>query len=114
VVADRLRINAEPVLAIARENVERWGWTQRDPAEQPAYERDWLALLAGPVAKIIAVLEAPLDDERCVHLRSTQPFAGVLTVRERAAIRQGYSDILTARGYTHPIRPTAPTSGLSQ
>lgn len=38
VVADRLRINAEPVLAIARETVERWGWTQRNPAEQPAYD----------------------------------------------------------------------------
>ena len=80
-VAERLERNPEPVLAIARDNLNRW----RAHAGYPDAASDaWLALLDGPVHTLLDVLRR--DDEHCRDLRQNTPFAGVLPHRERSAI----------------------------
>ncbi len=101
-VADALRSDPHAVLAQARDNVTRWGWTLRPMSSQPGYQQEWLALLDQPVDAVLAVLEAPLSDEHANHLRSTQPFAGVLHYAERWRVRGRFRELLAERGYAYP------------
>jgi len=101
-VADELRRDPARTLAQARANIQRWGWITRPPTARPKYEQDWIDLMDGPVEAILTVLEAPLTDERANHLRSTQPFAGVIHYTERWRVRDHYRELLAERGYAHP------------
>ena len=101
-VAEELRRKSPRVLDHARSNIRRWGWMSRPPDARPQYEQDWIDLLDGPVERILAVLEAPLTDETANHLRSTQPFAGVIHYTERWRVRDRFRELLAERGYAHP------------
>ena len=80
-VAERLELNPEPVLALARANLHRW--RTRTGYPDAAFDA-WLALLDGPREALLDALRR--DDERCRDLRQNTPFAGVLPHRERSAI----------------------------
>jgi hypothetical protein len=80
IVAQRLRANPDNVLARARANLTRWKARYEDEA-QPTYLHEWEVLLAGPLKRVEEVLTADSQDAR--RLRSSSPFAGVVSARER-------------------------------
>ena len=92
-IAERLHSNPTEVVAKARENIERWGWLRDfpDPSRRPDFMTAWLALLDGPQEMLLEVLTG--SDERSVTLRSSSPFAGLVSAEERWRIRRGESDI---------------------
>lgn len=92
-IAERLHNNPTEVVAKARENIERWGWLRDfpDPSQRPDFMTAWLTLLDGPQEMLLAVLTG--SDERSVTLRSSSPFAGLVSFEERWRIRRGESDI---------------------
>lgn len=79
VIASRLRAGDHLPLARARANLERW----RDQfgGELPPAYVEWLGILDGGFESILQVLEG--EDQRAVRIRSSSPFAGVLTPQER-------------------------------
>lgn len=80
-IAERLREDPS-VLAKGRQVLEKW-LGSCDASVRPALE-EWRAILDGPLAGILAVLEG--NDERSAQLRQSSPFCGVLTQAERTAI----------------------------
>jgi hypothetical protein len=84
VIAERVLADPEGVTARARANLDRWAGRYQ---EAPAWMREWRRLLSGPAEALVGVLRDP--SEHAVWLRSCSPFAGVLTPRERWAIRKG-------------------------
>jgi len=84
-IADRLEADPEAVIERARVNLE----TMRliAPASQPL--REWAVLLDRPVSALIPVLldHSPWGRE----LRHVTPFAGVLSVRERAEVIRAFA-----------------------
>jgi hypothetical protein len=97
-IAERLRSNPVEVIAKAKENIERWGWRRDfpDPSRRPNFMTEWLALLEGTQDMLRAVLTG--SDERSVTLRSSSPFAGVVSFRERWRLRK------CRMGENHEIR----------
>lgn len=88
IIADRLRREPDRVIGKARENIARWGWLRDfpDPNKRPGFMTEWLALLDGPPEALQAVLTG--TDERSVTLRSSSPFAGIVSYRERWQLRK--------------------------
>ena len=88
IVAERLQKDPDRVIAKARENIERWGWLRDfpDPKKRPGFMAEWLSLLDGPPEVLQAVLTG--TDERSVMLRSSSPFAGIVSYRERWQLRK--------------------------
>lgn len=77
VIAERLRDRPE-ILANARQRVQTWLEASSQP---PFYARKWAEILAEDAASIAAFL---VDrSELAYELRSSSPFAGALTPRER-------------------------------
>lgn len=89
IVAQQLRANPDNVLAHARANLARWKAKYEDEA-QPAYLHEWETLLAGPLNRVEEVLTA--DSEDAKRLRSSSPFAGVVTPRERWSLYRRLDD----------------------
>ena len=77
------RIDADPALhGIARENLERW--RRHAGGTLTRAHREWEALLERPWSEIRTVL---LDDsEEGQRLRSSHPFKGIVTDKERRAV----------------------------
>jgi len=89
VIAQQLQENPISVLNHARRNLQRW--SQRyGPSEQPYWLLDWERLLAGPLTDLLPVLTS--DSEAACRLRSSSPFAGILSARARWAIYRDISD----------------------
>lgn len=79
VIAEKLKDNPEGVVAKAWKNIRRWGW---DNEKVPApYMKAWMALLEGPLPALEKVLTG--TGERAVLLRSSSPFAGILSKKEK-------------------------------
>jgi hypothetical protein len=84
-IAEKLR--ADPaLLAIARENIERW--TRAGGRSQPYWDT-WREILNRPLPEILDLLGE--ESERMTALRQATPFAGVLEPAERWAIYEKYS-----------------------
>lgn len=79
VIAARIRSGDAHPLARARANLSRW--KQQFGGELPPAYVEWERLLAGDVDVVLRVLES--DDQESVRRRSSSPFAGVLSPRER-------------------------------
>lgn len=90
-VAARLADDPE-LMGRARATVVRWLATC-SPHVHPAL-REWLVALDGPAEGVIALLTG--RDERAVRLRQSNPFAGVLSQRERTAILRQFESYDTA------------------
>jgi hypothetical protein len=76
-IADKLREHPD-LLAVARDNLDRWSKTQQ--RSRPYFEA-WRELLGLPLEELLnAVVE---DSERMTALRQSSPFAGILEPKER-------------------------------
>jgi hypothetical protein len=79
-IADKLR--ADPsLLAVARENLARW--SKANGSSQPYWDA-WQEILNRPLAEVLALMVE--DSEKMTAMRQANPFAGILTPRERWAI----------------------------
>jgi hypothetical protein len=76
-IAAKLRAHPE-LLAIARDNIDRW--SAREGRTQPYWDA-WREILARPRDEVLDLLAQ--DSERMTALRQATPFAGVLDPRER-------------------------------
>ena len=79
-IAEKLRARPE-LLAIARDNLDRWSRSSDRP--QPYWDA-WREILNRPFDEILALLVE--ESERMTAMRQMTPFAGVLDPRERWAI----------------------------
>jgi len=82
-IADRLVKNPQAIINKAKNNIFRWQ-KQQGLKELNWYDREWLNILNQPVDSVIQVLTG--QDEHSIHLRSSSPFAGVLSARVRWSI----------------------------
>jgi hypothetical protein len=79
-IAEKLREKPD-LLAIARENLDRW---QADAGRSGPYLREWRRILDLPLDEVLALMVR--EDERTTALRQSSPFAGILEPAERWAI----------------------------
>jgi hypothetical protein len=79
-IAGRLRGHSE-LLAIARENRDRW--SRQNGRSQPYWDR-WRELLDVPLEDLLQLLVE--DSEAMTALRQATPFAGVLSPAQRWAV----------------------------
>jgi len=80
---DRLiaeKIQQDPALVnTAREILSRW-MISADASVLPTF-KEWTTILELPLEEILDVLQG--GDERCVRLRQSSPFCGILSQEER-------------------------------
>ena len=91
-IARKFAADPESVLAIARANLDRWKPTAGRSAP---YHEEWRRLLLLDLPQLARRIQE--DSEEMTALRQSNPFAGVLTPRERWRIL----DEATARAH-HP------------
>lgn len=77
------KITADPkLLATAIENLDRW--EKSAGADQPRYINEWRQIISQPWPVVAAFITSMSDE--ATRLRSSSPFAGVLTEAERQEI----------------------------
>jgi len=77
------KISRDPdLLDKARANVERWSAKSADPL--PQYLHEWQEILKRPWPEIAEIITSMSDE--ATRLRSSSPFAGILTADERDQI----------------------------
>ena len=77
------KISRDPkLLDKARANLERWSAKSEDPV--PQYLREWQEILERPWPEIAELITSMSED--ATRLRSSSPFAGVLSEDERKQI----------------------------
>jgi hypothetical protein len=77
------KITHDPnLLNKAKANLERWSAKSQDPS--PQYIREWEQILERPWPEIAEIITSMTED--ATRLRSSSPFAGVLTSEERKKI----------------------------
>lgn len=79
VIADRLRAGDLSPIARARANLERW--QRQFGGELPRAYCEWVGILDDGLGAVLRILEG--EDEHAIRVRSSSPFAGVLTPSER-------------------------------
>jgi len=79
-VAEKLR-TTPALVAIARENLERWAATA---GRSSPYLDEWSRILDLPLEDMLRLIED--EGQRMTDLRQSSPFAGVLDPKERWAI----------------------------
>jgi len=82
-IAQRLQADPEAVLGQARANLTRWS-RRYAGRRRPGWMDEWERLLEGPPERVLGVLTG--EDEESIRLRSSSPFAGIISQKERAAI----------------------------
>lgn len=70
----------------AKANLERWSAKSQDP--QPPYLREWEKILERPWPEVAELITSMSED--ATRLRSSSPFAGVLTAAERDQIYEAF------------------------
>lgn len=73
-IADRIEAGDPEPMRKAAENLERWG---RLHGELSPAQAEWIAILAWPMPRLLALLREP-DDQEAIRLRGNSPFAGVV------------------------------------
>lgn len=76
VVSNRLKENPEFVIAKAKSNIKKWSANQHEK-----YHDEWLTILDGSLNDILEVLNG--EDQNSIRLRSSSPFAGIISQKER-------------------------------
>lgn len=77
------KISRDPdLLDKARTNLERWSAKSADP--RPQYLHEWQEILKRPWPEIAEIMTRM--NEEATRLRSSSPFPGILTARERDQI----------------------------
>lgn len=81
------KITRDPnLLNKAKTNLERWSAKSGDP--RPQYLREWEQILERPWPEIAELITSMSED--ATRLRSSSPFAGVLTADERDQIYEAF------------------------
>ncbi len=81
------KITRDPTLLDkAKANLERWIAKSGDP--RPQYLREWQQILERPWPEIAELITSMSED--ATRLRSSSPFAGILTARERELIYEAF------------------------
>ena len=81
------KIDADPgLLRIAHENLRRWSLVRG--GELPQCRKEWKALLKRPWSQIRMILLDESDEGQ--RLRSSHPFAGLVSEKERRRIHDTY------------------------
>jgi len=81
------KITRDPeLLNKAKANLERWSAKSKGP--QPQYLREWQQILERPWPEIAELITSMSED--ATRLRSSSPFAGVLTASERDLIYEAF------------------------
>ena len=81
------KITRDPeLLNKAKANLERWSAQSNGP--QPQYLREWQQILERPWPEIAELITSMSED--ATRLRSSSPFAGVLTAIERDQIYEAF------------------------
>lgn len=78
-IAERLRAGDLSPLDRARSNLERW--RQQFGGVLPAAYLEWVQILDSGVDAVLQTLESRSED--AIRIRSSSPFTGVLSPRER-------------------------------
>jgi hypothetical protein len=77
------KLSRDPkILEKARANLERWSAKSSDPL--PLYLSEWQEILSRPWPEVAAFITSMSED--ATRLRSSSPFAGVLSADEREQI----------------------------
>ena len=80
IIAQRLRDSPDAILGHARNNLQRWRLAYQDEA-CPQWLDEWNTLLTGPLPALLTILTSATED--AARLRSSSPFAGIISARER-------------------------------
>ena len=81
------KISRNPTLLNkAKANLERWSAKSEQPL--PQYLREWQEILERPWPEIAEIITSMSED--ATRLRSSSPFAGVLTAAERDQIYEAF------------------------
>lgn len=83
-IAEKLRSNPA-LLAIARDNLDRWSLTH---GRSQQYWDAWREILDRPLGEVLDLMLE--DSERMTAMRQATPFAGVLTPKERWTIYEQF------------------------
>ncbi len=79
-IAEKLR--ADPsLLAVAHDNLDRWS---KEKGRSQPYWDAWREILRRPLEEVLTLMVE--ESERMTAMRQANPFAGILTPRERWAI----------------------------
>lgn len=73
--------NPQEVIQKAKSNLKNW---ESKYPTKPGWMREWQALLDKDINEVIAVLENV--DEHSIFLRSSSPFAGLISPQQRWTI----------------------------
>lgn len=80
-VKQELLSDPDKVISIGKSNLKRWkGKYEREPT----WMKEWSVLLAQGVSAIASILEGL--DEKSILLRSSSPFTGIVSQKERMEI----------------------------
>lgn len=77
----------ERVLTVAKNNLERWRCNYIDVSK---WMSDWTEILHHGVSAVVKVLDG--EDEVSTHLRSSSPFTGIISQKERAVIIKEHNE----------------------
>ena len=81
------KISRDPeLLNVAKENLARW--SQKAAGKEPRYLQEWREILERPWPEIADFITSISDD--AIRLRSSSPFAGVLSAEERKRIYEAF------------------------
>ena len=81
------KITRDPTLLNkAKANLERWSAKYDEP--RPRYLREWQEILERPWPEIMEIITSMSED--ATRLRSSSPFAGVLTAEERNQVYEAF------------------------
>ncbi len=80
-VKSELLTDPNRVIAVARKNLNHW---KNRYDYEPQWMSDWEEILSKGISAIIKILDG--QDEKSVLLRSSSPFAGVLSNKERMRV----------------------------
>ena len=89
IVANRLLADPEKVIRFASANLKRWsdGYSKE---ERPRWMDDWSRLLSDSPEAVVEILTS--NSEEANRLRSSSPFAGIVSPRERWEIYREIQD----------------------
>lgn len=80
-IKERLLSDPDIVIAIARNNLNRW---KECYTEEPSWMINWYAILNQGVTTVLSVLDG--IDEHSILLKSSSPFTGIISQKERLEI----------------------------
>ena len=81
------KISRDPeLLNVAKQNLARW--RQKSAGEYPRYLEEWKDILDRPWMEVAGFITSTSDD--AIRLRSSSPFAGVLSAEERKRIYEAF------------------------